>query len=75
MSVVVPQAIGISLCNRIGDHSVQTMVSDLGALQPLTVLIDLGMVILHPLLHLWRIFSLHSVFTLVFTLIGVVVDE
>ena len=30
--------------------------SAITASQPLTVLIDLGMVIFHPLLHLWRIF-------------------
>ena len=53
---------------------VWTLVSDLGASQPLTVLIDLGMVIFHPLLHLWRIVSLRSVFTPVVTLTGVVVD-
>ena len=35
---------------------VWTLVLDLGASQPLSVLIDLGMVIFHPLLHLWRIF-------------------
>ena len=44
---------------------VQTLVLDLGASQPLTVLVDLGMVIFHPLLHLWRPFipfarSLHQ---------------
>ena len=52
---------------------VRTLVSDLGASQPLTMLIDLGMVIFHPLLHLWRTLSLRSVFTLVVTFIGVVV--
>ena len=53
---------------------VQTLVSDLGTSQPLTMLIDLGMVIFHPLLHLWRIFfSLRLVFTPVVTLTGVVV--
>ena len=52
---------------------VRTLVLDLGASQPLTVLIDLGMVIFHTLLHLWRIFSLHSVFTPVVTLTRMVV--
>ena len=35
-------------------------MSDLGASQPLTMLIDLGMVIFHPLLHLWSIFIFFS---------------
>ena len=44
---------------------VWTLVLDLGASQPLTVLVDLGMVIFRPLLHLWRPFipfarSLHQ---------------
>ena len=52
---------------------VRTLVSDLGASQPLNVLIDMGMVIFHPLLRLWRTFSLRSVFTLAVTLTGVVV--
>ena len=57
------------------DILVRTLVLDCGAPPPLTLLIDLGVVIFHPLLHLSEDFHfLHPILTPVFVPTGAVMD-
>ena len=63
------------LSHHLASILVGILVLDLGALHPLSLLIDLGMLILHLPLHLWEGFrTAHSGVTLVFTLMDMTID-